>query len=164
MVNRNLIRNLEDDTISQELENLFASDEDLASLYLPDPDVKETKFQVNEIVKGKIVRVDSEAVIVDVGFKSEGTITRAEWSEHDDPPNIGDEIEVLIEDLEDELGQADDPSGLIRLSKVKADHIIHWRDVISKVNEMDHEIKQVEIRKVNLESIFLELTGKELRD
>ncbi len=137
MVNRNLIRNLEDDTISQELESLFTSDEDLASLYLPDPDVKETKFQVNEIVKGTIVRVDSEAVIVDVGFKSEGTITRAEWSEHDDPPNIGDEIEVLIEDLEDELGQADDPSGLIRLSKVKADHIIHWRDVISKVNEND---------------------------
>ena len=86
MVNRNLIRNLEDDSISQELESLFTSEEDLASLYLPDPDVKETKFQVNEIVKGKIVRVDSEAVIVDVGFKSEGTITRAEWAEHDDPP------------------------------------------------------------------------------
>ncbi|MCH2182910.1 MAG: 30S ribosomal protein S1 [Mariniblastus sp.] len=137
MVNRNLIRNLEDDSISQELESLFTSEEDLASLYLPDPNVKETKFQVNEIVKGKIVRVDSEAVIVDVGFKSEGTITRAEWAEHDDPPNIGDDIEVLIEDLEDELGQADDPSGLIRLSKVKADHIIHWRDVISKVNEND---------------------------
>ena len=137
MVNRNLIRNLEDDTISQELDSLFTSDDDLASLYLPDPDAEETKFQVNEIVKGKIVRVDSEAVIVDVGFKSEGTIARAEWAEHDDPPNIGDEIEVLIEDLEDELGQADDPSGLIRLSKVKADHIIHWRDVISKVNEND---------------------------
>ncbi|MEE2826475.1 MAG: 30S ribosomal protein S1 [Planctomycetota bacterium] len=137
MVNRNLIRNLEDDSISQELESLFTSEEDLASLYLPGPDVKETKFQVNEIVKGKIVRVDSEAVIVDVGFKSEGTITRAEWAEHDEPPNIGDDIEVLIEDLEDELGQADDPSGLIRLSKVKADHIIHWRDVISKVNEND---------------------------
>ena len=52
MVNRNLIRNLEDDTISQELDSLFTSDDDLASLYLPDPDAEETKFQVNEIVKG----------------------------------------------------------------------------------------------------------------
>ena len=32
MVNRNLIRNLEDDSISQELESLFTSEEDLASL------------------------------------------------------------------------------------------------------------------------------------
>ncbi len=136
MVNRNLIRELEDDDITQQLDQLFQSEEELASLYLPDTDEEETNFRVNEIIKGTVVRVDGDHVIVDVGFKSEGTIPRSEWPENEEP-QIGEKVEVLIEDLEDEMGTADDPSGLIRLSKSKADHILHWRDVISKVHEGD---------------------------
>ena len=115
---------------------LIPEDFDPTDVLFP-ADREEVKFQINEIIKGKIVRFDSEAVIVDVGFKSEGTIPRSEWQEHEDQPEIGTELEVLIVDLEDELGKADDPSGLISLSKVKADHIIHWRNIISKVNEND---------------------------
>ena len=80
MVNRNLIRTLEDDNISAEFDDLFT--EDWEAVYEPPEGAELPKFDVNEIVEGKIVRVDSEAVVVDVGFKSEGTISRSEWEEH----------------------------------------------------------------------------------
>ncbi len=142
MVDRNLIHSLEDDTIDQELSALFSTDIDnlhdldITDLYYPDGIGDTQRYELNEIVEGKIVRVDNDHVVVDVGFKSEGTINRNEWDEHDIPV-VGQIIKVLIEDLEDEMGRADDPSGLILVSKRKADHIIHWTEVISKVAEGD---------------------------
>ena len=137
MVNRNLIRTLEDDDISQQLDDMFADDMDLGEIIFPEALDDENKFEVNEIIKGKIVRVDDDFVVIDVGFKSEGSIPRSEWEAHDQQPQVGDEIKVLVEDLEDESGRADDPHGLIAVSKRKADHIIHWKDVISNVAEGD---------------------------
>ncbi len=137
MVNRNLIRTLEDDDIAQELGTLFSDDDSLEDIYFPETEGEEKKFEVNEIIEGKIVRVDDDYVVVDVGFKSEGSIPRSEWELHEEQPEFGQMIRVLIEDLEDESGRADDPHGLIAVSKKKADHIIHWMDVISKVAEND---------------------------
>lgn len=137
MVNRTLIRNLEDDDISQQLDQLFkTNDEELAQLYANDADANQ-KFQINEIVSGKIVRLDTEFVIVDLGFKSEARVPRSEWEEHDEQPAVGQPIRVLIEDLEDESGTPEEDSSLIVVSKKKADHIIHWIEVISKVKEGD---------------------------
>ncbi len=142
MVDRNLIHSLEDESIDRELGELFSTatedlhELDITELYYPDGGAADQKYELNEIVEGKIVRVDDDHVVVDVGFKSEGTIPRNEWDD-DDPPEVGQVIKVLIEDLEDEMGRADDPSGLIAVSKRKADHIIHWIDVISKVKEGD---------------------------
>ncbi|MFO0034036.1 MAG: 30S ribosomal protein S1 [Planctomycetota bacterium] len=132
MVNRVLIRQLNDSSIDEELDSLFS--EDLASLYTTNSD-GDKKFAVNEIVSGKIVKVDDEVVVVDVGFKSEATIPRGEWETHADQPQVGQEIRVLIEELEDESGTGEETQGLISVSKKKADHIIHWKDVISKVKE-----------------------------
>jgi small subunit ribosomal protein S1 len=144
MVNRNLIHSLEDDSIEKELGSLFSTtaqedleELDLTELYYPGGVGAEQKYELNEIVEGRIVRVDNDHVVIDVGFKSEGTIPRNEWEETEDPPEVGQTLKVLIEDLEDEQGRADDPSGLIAVSKRKADHIIHWIDVISKVAEGD---------------------------
>ena len=137
MVNRNLIRTLEDDDIAQELGTLFSEDSTLDDLYFPEIDGEETKFEVNEIIDGTIVRVDDDYVVIDVGFKSEGSIPRGEWEIHEEQPEVGQTLKVLIEDLEDESGRADDPHGLIAVSKKKADHIIHWKTVISQVEEND---------------------------
>ena len=41
-------------------------------------------FDVNAIVEGRIIRIEDDAVLVDVGFKSEGTIDKDEWEEHED--------------------------------------------------------------------------------
>ena len=122
MVNRNLIRDLEDDVISQELEQLFQETDE--TLY--DRGDGDVEYNVNKIVVGRIVRVDDEVVVIDVGFKSEGTVHLNEWDEHEDAPEVGQTVKVLIEDMEDELGQADDPFGLVAISKRKAQKIADW--------------------------------------
>lgn len=137
MVNRNLIRTLEDDSIEKELDSLFASVDEIDEIYIPETD-SEQRYEVNEIVEGKIVRVDNDMVVVDVGFKSEATIPRNEWEEHVPQPEVGQAIKVLIEDLEDQSNnRSDDSSGLISVSKRKADHIIRWIDIVSNVKETD---------------------------
>ena len=134
MVNRSLIRSLERD---QEIDNLFQS----AVSEIEDPsDIinlidTETEFDANRIVDGRVVRVDDESVLVDVGFKSEATIPLDEWDSHEDPPVVGDTTKVLIEELEDELGLADDPHGMISLSRRRALKLIKWDEIIDSVQE-----------------------------
>jgi len=132
MVNRNLIRNLESDQELTEMIEAEMPGTD-AEGYLPfDPDLA---IDVNQIVKGQIIRVDGESVLVDVGFKSEGTIPRNEWDEHEAPPAVGGAIQVLVEDMEDDMGFADDPYGMVALSKRKAEKIITWQEMMRTVHE-----------------------------
>ena len=81
MVNRNLIRSLEDDSLENELQGLFGGEaESSFDLALE----QEADFEVNNIIDGKIVSVDDEYVVIDVGFKSEGSISRSEWGEEEE--------------------------------------------------------------------------------
>jgi small subunit ribosomal protein S1 len=77
-----------------------------------------------EIVRGRVVAVTSNEVIVDVGYKSEGLIPIAEFTDHDGQVKveIGDEIEVLLEKTEDQEGH-------VLLSKSKAERIRVWNDM-----------------------------------
>ncbi len=80
-------------------------------------DVKE-----GELIKGKIVRIQGDNAIVDVGFKSEGTIPKIEFAN----PNeikIGQEIEVVLESVEDQEGN-------LVLSKQRADFLRIWEKVL----------------------------------
>jgi len=81
------------------------------------------------ILKGKIVSQIGNDVIVEVGLKSEGVVDAAEF---DDPDEIapGKEIEVLLEETDSE-------SGLILLSKHKADRIRGWENIINTKTEGD---------------------------
>jgi small subunit ribosomal protein S1 len=138
MVDRQLIRSLEDDSIESEIEKLFpGATEDFGTLYRTQPEAEEQTYELNKIVSGKVLRVDDDQVLIDIGFKSEASIPRSEWEEHEKQPQVGDTIQVLIEDLEDEMGMADDQPGLISISKRKADSILHWQRIISEVNEGD---------------------------
>ena len=75
MVNRTLIRSLEDDILEQELALMFG---DTAESMFDESLLDANKqFDVNQIVEGKIVEINDEFVVVDVGFKSEGAIHRA---------------------------------------------------------------------------------------
>jgi len=71
MVNRNLIREFDITDEDWELAVGELADEDAGWLDATDVDV-------NQIVEGKIIRIDEEYVLVDVGYKSEGTIARNE--------------------------------------------------------------------------------------
>ena len=73
--------------------------------------------------------------MIDVGFKSEGTVSLDEWGSDEPPPKMGDIVKVLIEEMEDELGAADDPYGMISLSKRKAEKIIQWEEMMESVAE-----------------------------
>lgn len=79
----------------------------------------------NSIVRGKIIEIRSQVVVVDIGAKSEGIIAISEFE--DEEINVGDEIEVLLEKLEND-------EGMVVLSKEKAAHKQNW-DKIVKVYE-----------------------------
>jgi small subunit ribosomal protein S1 len=72
-----------------------------------------------EIVKSKVLRITDQAVILDVGFKSEGSVPLDEFK---DVPKEGDEVEVFLEHLEDQ-------DGAVVLSKKKADFMRVWEKI-----------------------------------
>jgi small subunit ribosomal protein S1 len=80
-------------------------------------------LEEGEVVRGRVVEVRDSEVLVDIGYKSEGTIPIEEFR-LSGPPKIGDEIEVYLEAKEDS-------EGLIVLSKDKADKIKVW-DAMSR--------------------------------
>ncbi len=91
----------------------------LAKLYADSfRDVKE-----GELVKGKIVRIQNDNVIIDVGFKSEGSVPKNEFRE-DEEIKIGNEVEVVLESVEDQEGN-------LVLSKQRADFLRIWEKVVS---------------------------------
>ena len=133
MVNRNLIRDLDDDpSLETELLNLAPpDDDDIGELYLRE----QIDYDINKIVEGIVLRVDEEAVLVDINFKSEGRIPLNEWDEEEVKPKKGDILKVLIEDLEDGAGPVDDSQGMLRLSYKKAQKIIEWDAMLAQVGE-----------------------------
>ena len=66
-----------------------------------------SKFE-GQVVKGRIVAIDNDVALVDVGLKSEGRIPVREFSVQDTDPNVvvGDEVEVFVERLENANGEA----------------------------------------------------------
>ena len=131
MVNRNLIRELDTgDELDQEIELAMGGSE------TADYDISlAPSLSVNSVVEGKVLRVDNEFVLVDVGYKSEGHIPRNEWDENEPEPQIGDLVKVLLEDIEE--ASLDEHRGLITLSKRKARRIEDWLRVMSTVHEGD---------------------------
>ena len=135
MVNRNLIREFD---VSEEDWNVAIGEslpEDMD--WLGGGDVGP-----NQIVEGKVIRIDEDFILVDVGYKSEGIIPRNEWEEGDAIPEIGDKIRVLVEDTEEHAGPRDD-RGMIVLSKRKAEKIEKWMKVMETVHEGDTVSGQV---------------------
>ncbi len=82
----------------------------------------------NSILKAKIVALSGNEAVLDVGLKSEGIVPLDEW---DNPADvqIGAEVEVLVEDI--------DETGMIIVSKRRADRILNWRRIVETTNEGD---------------------------
>jgi len=140
MVDRNLIREFQVDdselhALDDELSALFGSDEAL------DEHIRETSdFDVNQLVQGKVLSIDGDDVLVDIGYKSEGMVPLYEWADDEDKPGVGDTIEVLLEEIEDDFG-------LVLLSKRKADRQKDWDWVVSRYGENDTIVGMV-VRKI----------------
>jgi len=87
-------------------------------------DVYASTFQIKdgEIVNGTIVGFESDFILVDVGYKSEGLVPRLEFPSRGSELNIGDPVEVFVENCEDE-------DGVLVLSKEKANRIKIWDEL-----------------------------------
>jgi small subunit ribosomal protein S1 len=84
-------------------------------------------FTEGSIVKGRIIQIRDREVLVDIGYKSEGAISKNEFEE---PENIkiGDEIQVLLERFEND-------EGMVVLSKEKADQRQNWERIVKVYND-----------------------------
>ncbi|MEM0983638.1 MAG: 30S ribosomal protein S1 [Planctomycetota bacterium] len=82
-----------------------------------------------KIIKGRVIGFAGDDVVVEVGLKSEGLIDKEEFSNLAEL-KIGDQVDVLLEELEGE-------GGLIELSKRKADRQLAWQRIVDTKREGD---------------------------
>ena len=107
---------VEDVTSREELEQLY--EESLRHI------------QEGEIVRGRVVHIGRDSVLVDVGYKSEGVIDLDEFPDQGRHLQVGEEVDVLLEEKEDSEGQ-------VILSKEKANRIKIWDDISKKYDNND---------------------------
>ena len=104
-----------------------------------------------QIVKGTVAATGPSEVMVDIGFKSEGAVSIKEFS---DPESIeiGQEIEVFLENVEDQEGQ-------VVLSKQKADFMRVW-DSIKEAHDTGNTVEGRLMRRIK-GGIVVDLFGVE---
>ena len=90
------------------------------------------RFAEEEIVTGKVIEIRQKEVLVDIGYKSEGSISTNEF-DADEPPKVGDEVDVLIERLENR-------DGMVELSHERAEFKRNW-DKINSICQEGGRIK-----------------------
>jgi small subunit ribosomal protein S1 len=95
------------------------------------------RFAEGEVVTGRIISVDKDHVLVDIGYKSEGQIRINEFREENGEINasVGDTVEVMVEWWDDE-------NEVVVLSKEKAEKVKVWEE-IKRVHENDDVIEGV---------------------
>ncbi len=139
MLDHNLVRDLglKEEEILRDIARSMENHPDTELTKTYEESVRD--FQVDSILKGKVINIVNDDVIVDVGYKSEGVVSKGEFG-LGDGVKIGDEIEVFLETVEDE-------SGMIAISKAKADRIRGWERIIFNNKEGDEVCGKV-IRKI----------------
>jgi small subunit ribosomal protein S1 len=86
-------------------------------------------FAPNSLINGTILRVVNDDVMVDIGYKSEGVVPLFEFEE-EEPPVPDTQIEVLMEGI-------DEASGLLLLSKRRAERMRGWERIVQSHGEGD---------------------------
>jgi len=140
MVDHNLINtlDLDENLIEQELAEVFGGDISEASIAVS-VDKTVANFQAGTILKGKVIGFAGDDVVIDVGLKSEGVVAINEWDDRSGV-DVGDEVDVWLDSVESD-------SGLVVISKRKADRVLNWQRIIETANEGD-DIKGRVMRKI----------------
>ncbi len=107
------------------MENMAEKTEKLAEenfAQLLDEEIK--TISSGEVVTGKVIRVDEDSVIIDIGYKSEGVVPVSEFKGPDGTIRVqpGDEVQVLVERLRT-------PDGLVKLSYRRLQRQKAWETV-----------------------------------
>ena len=129
MVDRNIVREFDVDELEldQAVQAALGTTDQGEMLNVIDRTVN--NFEPGAILTGKIVNHVGDDVVVEVGLKSEGTISASEFDNLSEI-RIGDTVDVLLEAVESD-------SGLVILSKRKADRIRGWERIIAHYKEGD---------------------------
>ena len=94
--------------------------EDFAAILAAHEQNNRSEISENEVVKGRVIKITDQAVIIDVGFKSEGIVPLAEFKEGDTVTVApGDEVDVFVKQLENS-------EGYVELSRVDAERKHTW--------------------------------------
>jgi len=128
-------------------ESEYSEEEFISMLKLYDETMK--SIELGSIVNGKVILITNDSVIVDIGFKSEGSIPISEFGANPDI-SAGDNIEVFLDDLENKEGQ-------MVLSKQKADFMKVW-DKIKEIYDNNEEIDGRLVRRIK-GGIVVDLMG-----
>ena len=99
--------------------------EELAKLY----DESVADLKEGQLLKGKIVQITDKDILIDVGYKSEGSIHKSEVTCPEDL-SVGDEIDVILEAKENDLG-------MVVLSHEKAKRFQGWQNIVDNHKEGD---------------------------
>ena len=134
---------IDNKTINDEESNPENKEDDAFSTFNSEEDDKEiemeqfyesslSKLQEGELVKGTVVQITKDHIMIDVGYKSEGQVSTSEFKDENGELAIavGDEVEVLLERRENE-------DGIVVLSKDKADNLKVWNEISRTYNEDD---------------------------
>ena len=98
-----------------------------------------SSIEEGQVITGTVMRINENNVVLDIGFKSEGTVNLDEFKSPDEI-KIGEEVEVYLESLEDD-------DGIVVLSKKKADFIRVW-DRIRVAHENDELVEGTLVRRI----------------
>ena len=100
------------------------------------------RFAEGEVVKGKIISVDKDHVLVDIGYKSEGHIRINEFKDENGEINVevGDSVEVMVEWWDEE-------NEVVILSKEKAAKVKVW-DEIKTAFENEEAVEGIIVNRV----------------
>jgi small subunit ribosomal protein S1 len=88
---------------------------------------QESKFKGGSLVEGTVSAIKGDDVFVDIGYKSVGTVGLKEFGEN--APAVGDKVTVMLVKLED------DKTGLVDVSKRRADDKIRWEKILDRYVE-----------------------------
>ncbi len=105
--------------------------------------LEDLQIDRNTIIKGRVVEIQDKGVMINIGFKSEGFVHIAEFTDKDGNVTVspGDEVEVYVANKEDGFGR-------VRLSRRRAVQLIMW-EKLKEFFEDDRVVNGFVVKKVN---------------
>ncbi|WP_375210003.1 30S ribosomal protein S1 [Hyphomonas jannaschiana] len=85
-------------------DSMNPSTDDFASMF--ESSAAASAMQEGQVVPATVIRIENDAVLVDIGLKTEGRIPLREFSMEDDQPKSGDIVDVYLDRIENALGDA----------------------------------------------------------
>ena len=89
---------------TQMSDNFNPSTDDFAAMF--ESSTAASAMQEGQVIPATVIRIDNDAVLVDIGLKTEGRIPVKEFSMEDKEPEAGDIVDVYLDRIENALGDA----------------------------------------------------------